>query len=1021
MITLIANSGIQLHKQTVTINLQNIREKLYFREKFDLNTYRLTLEPAHYFSDDEVYVSMRDLFMNGFVPNGEVKMSWTEICNQTSDIEQIGEQEIFAISSHSLTLGKAPLIEKFYNVWLPFPYYEYNSARRIKTGPYNWSRIKIVPTGNIIDGNIEWTIVLAFDTKAIYDDGNYSDAYNECPIFPNEFEREKQFGVCDNLLNLVGFCCPPDGNASSWVDEYLLKTVHQTTDVNQIQDTPRLRYIAAYVYLMHIIRRHIGLQDVVLYKDRNVQQTINVDLVVDMGNSKTTAVLVENSDFTRTDMLKVWDLTHPEYTYQDPFDMNIAFRKANFGEMGLENSEQFNFPSFLRLGEEAKFLMYNAKNSSYSRDRLSICSSPKRYLWDNRIRKVEWENIRLENDDTAEKPIHIEGISEQLNADGTINFDSIQGENACYSRKSLMTFAFLEILTHARMYVNSHEWRERWGNITAPRKINKIVVTCPTSMSREEQIALRQAAEDSHILLKRFVEKTYALPAERKQLVRDVEIVPSVKNLKNIEERVEWTYDEATCSQFVFLCAEIAKRYKNNCEEYFNLYGKVRKDLPKYEKKSLTVGSLDIGAGTTDLMICAYEYSTSGQTTIKPVPLFWESFYIAGDDMLKAFVQQIVIEGPHAMVSNKLRKMQVADWTSRLADFFGYDNTRLSFADRELRKDFNLQISVPIALRYIEESRKQTAHCTFTWNDFFNKMQPNARLLDAFENHFGFKIQDLEWTFEGEVIDKIIVSKFDDLLKKVAAAMSAYQCDIVVLSGRPTSLKQIENLFLKYYPVSPNRLKVLNDYRVGRWYPFQNGDGYFKNQKSIVAVGALLGYLGSTQGGFDGLTLDLSELREKLLPTTEYFGVFNSSTNTMTNVLIEPNKNDAELVISDLPLQLGVRQLNTPSYPSRSFYRLDFNEEEMERKLLTKGVIPGADMVQAIRDEKASLRHKMPITLHITREDYQLDKESLIVDYAVCSTGEIPINKFKLSIQSLNEAEDFWLDSGAFNLSITTH
>src|SRR5690606_30820737 len=110
-------------------------------------------------------------------------------------------------------------------------------------------------------------------------------------------------------------------------------------------------------------------------------------------------------------------------------------------------------------------------------------------------------------------------------------------------------------------------------------------------------------------------------------------------------------YDEATAAQFVFLYAEIGERYLKNVKEYFDFYGKVRTDLGDYDKKSLTVGSVDIGAGTTDVMIASYKYEdNSGQCKLTPVPLFWESFYKAGDDLLKELIQQLVIEGQYSPI-----------------------------------------------------------------------------------------------------------------------------------------------------------------------------------------------------------------------------------------------------------------------------------------------------------------------------------------------------------------------------------
>ena len=1024
MKTLIANTGIQIFSQRVNINLQNVREKMYFREWFDINTYRLSLELVHYFANDEVYVRKGDLWKKGFMPNGVVSTTWDDILQQTSDVTKLMEDEVFSISCQALLRGRQPLLDKFLNVWLPFPYFEYNTAGKLMVGPFNWARIKVVPTGNIQNGCHEWDIVIAIDTHSIYDDGNYNDEYKECPLFPNEFEKFKKFGVCDSDLNLMAFCSSST-HRSEWIDKYILQLVHNTSDINKVQDERRFTYLSAYIYFINMLRIYANFPDIKLYKDRNVQRIVNVDLVVDMGNSKTTALLVEEGDFTRTDMLRLQNFTQPNKNSNDSFDMNVVFQKADFGDMGLGNSSQFVFPSFLRLGDEAKYLMYNAQNNSHTKERLSICSSPKRYLWDTKKRKYEWEYVSLtEIDDNSDNPIWISGISEQLNTDGSLSTTGIKGDNVCYSRRSLMTFSFLEILAQARMYVNSHDWREKWGGVDCPRRISKIIVTCPTAMSRMEQIELRKAAEEAFVILDRYINSTFVEAFDYRALAKHIEVVPSVKALTNFEERIEWTYDEATSSQFVYLCAEIAQRYRNNCEEYFNLYGKVRKDLPNYSKKSLTVGSLDIGAGTTDLMICAYEYSAMGQTTIKPIPLFWESFYIAGDDMLKQFVQQVVIEGPFAMISNKLCKIGDPHPTTTLADFFYHDNARMDFASRMLRKDFNLQISVPIALKYIEEARKQTKYATFVWQDIFGELKPAQYLLDKFAEHFKFRLEDVEWTFDLEQVNTIIVSQFDDLLRKVASAMVAYQCDIVILSGRPTSLKQIEDLFLKYYPVSPNRLKVLNNYRVGRWYPFQDGDGYFTSQKSIVAVGALLGYIASKLGGYEGLSFDLSELKEKLLPTTECFGLMNPNTNEMLTPFITPEQNRADIVVNDLPLKIGTRQLNSPSYPARTIYRLDFNDVKIEDYYRKKGVLDGAEMLQKVERFKQEVRGRTPLTISISREDYSIDKESLILEEVrdkYDDTDGLSCQFFSLQIQSLSEDEDFWLDSGAFKLSITTN
>src|SRR5690606_15054751 len=109
------------------------------------------------------------------------------------------------------------------------------------------------------------------------------------------------------------------------------------------------------------------------------------------------------------------------------------------------------------------------------------------------------------------KPIYIQGISEQLNTDGSLNTGGDGGILMHYSRRALMTFAFLEILAQANMQINSYEQRNHWGNESTPRQIRRIIVTCPTAMSRIEQMSLRKCAEDAAIMLDRFFKDRFLM------------------------------------------------------------------------------------------------------------------------------------------------------------------------------------------------------------------------------------------------------------------------------------------------------------------------------------------------------------------------------------------------------------------------------------------------------------------------------------------------------------------------------
>ena len=152
-------------------------------------------------------------------------------------------------------------------------------------------------------------------------------------------------------------------------------------------------------------------------------------------------------------------------------------------------------------------------------------------------------------DSKNEEPI-IEGISNYFSDDGSIDKDGF-GVGLHYSRKTLMTFAFLEIISQAQVQINSLEYRDFHGKKSMPRRLSKIILTCPTAMSKKEQISLHNSLQDALFVLNKFygnIDNT-AIPM-------DIKVIP---NLSIKTEHPQWIFDEATCSQFVYLYGQFSE------------------------------------------------------------------------------------------------------------------------------------------------------------------------------------------------------------------------------------------------------------------------------------------------------------------------------------------------------------------------------------------------------------------------------------------------------------------------------
>jgi hypothetical protein len=176
----------------------------------------------------------------------------------------------------------------------------------------------------------------------------------------------------------------------------------------------------------------------------------------------------------------------------------------------------------------------------------------------------------------------------------------------------------------------------------------------------------------------------------------------------------------------------------------------------------------------------------------------------------------------------------------------------------------------------------------------------------------------------------------------------------------------------------------------------------------------MIGNYAATRGGLNGFSLDFSELKKEMKPTTEFFA---KSENDIS--FITPEINKAVIDVSQFPLPFWTRQLDSTKYPTRPFYHLDFNEDKISEKVKTKLNLNSSDKKQindATVSEIEKLRILSPFKFRIVRENYNEDKESLKIESVEDrNQNELPVSYFSLQVQSMSESENYWLDSGEFS------
>jgi hypothetical protein len=1021
--TLIANSGIQFINYgegdsggiVIDANHDVITPISFYEAWVDE---RIRLEFATYLSDYDKFVTTRSLFEAGYLDQDGKLYPGAKVNINVLNCLKLDEN-CYTVSNIELCL------EKYLNMWLPMPLFELSNNGKSKFGPANWCRMYIKEAKEKspeTKSKKKYIITFAIDTKT-----DYVTQSADRP-FLNRGEASKKYSICNDRNQTLNFLSASHG--CQWVDQYLKDYSHELQFRNP-DDHFTMKYLAYYIYLVQYMHGMGLLDDVTLFTD-DVIEKAEVDLVLDIGNSKTCGLLFDkvepNKTFTKVKRLKLHDLSNPEFAYDDSFDMRLAFYKASFGDIN-DITGQFIWPSILRLGYEAQKLIYHSKNVSGIESKLTHHSSPKRYLWDDSESDKPWEFICLD-ENSPSRDIFIEGISDQFGSDGT--FGEKAGLSTNFSRKSLMTFVFLEILTHALVQINSHEFREFHGDISKPRKIKKILITCPTAMAKQEQIALRQMAEDANRALLNFLKRGNETIYSQGQ-VSAPEIIPSVKDLsvriENIEVRKDWGYDEATSCQLLYIYSEISQRYLNKSDEYFSIYGRPHANSKFPDENTITIGSVDIGAGTTDIMICNYSNDFQGKAILTPEPLFWESFYYAGDDLLENIIKQVIIEGDkdankhrgtNGMIYQKLIENgnSHSEATALLNNFFGVDSNNQSDRARKRRANFNVQVSVPLALLLLEKTQKRDRDDALAFDNIFPLLKPQKDLLDSFAEHFNFRFESIVWKFSKDNINDIVERTFDPLIRKISAILYAYGCDFVLLAGRPTGLHRIGELFKKYYAVPPDRLITLNDYRVGRWYPFADDRGYFKDQKSIVAVGAMIGMMGGVEDKLEGFKLNIKRLKEKVLPTSDYIGAIDMHTKNIKNPFLGPEHNRESVAVSGLPVYIGCQQFDSGAYPARLLYVLDYDKAGMLKYIMEEEASDFLEALDIYEKRVRNISNVVPLKFSFSR-DYRQNREELVIQSIEDKDrNQLGRRYFKLRLQTLNTQSDFWLDSGGFILTI---
>lgn len=902
--------------------------------------------------------------------------------------------------------------EAFDGVWLPAPVFRirktegFSEKTVFDRGPSAWARMRIakLTEPDTVNGH-GYRVQLAFDTAL----DTEADSTDYVKPSVRDAENGRSFRFADDPTQIAWFLNDDEGQswAADWIEDAYKAHILATRGERGLQrdDERQFEDWACFLTLATLLARQCKMPRLRLSNTMSASggvPPVDVDLVLDVGNSRICGLLVERHadeasvDLTRAFPLEVRDLNRPERHHTGLLESRVEFAEASFGDerhaSRSGNRSGFVWPGLVRIGPEARRLMEGDEGT----ESISGLSSPKRYLWDVTGLPQDWRFHGHKPGQTL--PRNVRAALQYLNEAGDVIAQVKYEEDARlrergtaettrairpqFSRSACFGLMLAELFAHALVQVNDPASRAGRRQSDLPRRLARIVLTLPTATTVQEQAIIRSRAEGALKLI-------WALS----------EIPEDCATGERPDLQVEW--DEASCTQLVWLYNEIVSNFGGAIDGYLDVVGHPR-PMPGKTKAtpSMRIACLDVGGGTTDLMVTTYH--SEANRVLKPVQNFREGFRVAGDDILKSIVSRIVLPAIESSIGSEPRVREL------VRGLFGGDLGAQDQRAVQRRRQMNLRVLYPLAVSVLEQLESGTdreIHISAEMILSQDDKVPAAVLdyLQAPVAQLG-----LDWTFaqldetvSAALAERVIQELMQGVFANMTEVIGALGCDVVLMTGRPTKLRAVSSMMEEALVVPPHRLIRMDQYKPDRWYAFRSAMTHtIGDPKSTVAVGAMLMSLAAARLPNFRVNTEAYRMRS----TARFIGEMERNGQIQEDrILFREDAPDQECQIRMYtPVHLGARQIDQERWTVTPLYMLEFTDpDKMAGRLPITVTVSRAD---GITDDEATTAAE---TLRA-----EALREAFIVTEVEDAADGGSIRDVTLSLNTMGFSRDYWLDSG---------
>ncbi len=470
-----------------------------------------------------------------------------------------------------------------------------------------------------------------------------------------------------------------------------------------------------------------------------------------------------------------------------------------------------------------------------------------------------------------------------------------------HAPRSLMVVALYELLCQAYSYINSVGYRGLSGDPARSREIRSLTMTYPSGMFQPERERFAAQAEKAIKLFgltlgrhqHRPPDLTFSIDeasavhltyiwSELRMLGQDPRLWFSALSRNHApvaEKPAAAPANSAGTGDLHGAVPAGRRRNRQNILRPGALAGPAPDNSAadaQLAERQLRIACIDMGGGTTNLMIARYTFQPGIDDSIQGQVIHQDGISIAGDQLVKRLLEKVIVPAFAEHIGLEEEDVQLL-FGPEVPKNRGWTAQRINWMNR---------LFVPLAEAYLQAAVDDDANTTITHTDP-ERVEPSV--VESLEQacnrlrgpgYYNLR-QELPLVYEAARLTEVIHEVFAGLLFDFCSRIVEHEADVILLAGQPTKLTAIQELVRQYVALPASRIIPMFNHYAGNWYPYQDAKGHapgvIVDPKSAVVVGAAIEFM-ARNGMLPQFKFSMRNRDEE---NTYFWGVMTEATSTI--------------------------------------------------------------------------------------------------------------------------------------------